>query len=167
MRVYNEILEERSRRTEVVKEWDLLHEDFRSFGGKSKAEREMEEALMPLAQVTPREPLTDFIHSLEREIQLKENIQTLLEWRRNGIATRDEGLLYNELKKLMNEEKLTQEQVDNWNKKPTPHPIIIAKSLLTFVGVLLNFSITRNKQKVKKAGTIIKISELPKTPLYG
>ena len=116
LRTYNEILEGRHERTQFAKDWDLLDEDFRSFGGRTKQEREMEEALMPLAQVVPRGPLTEFVHSLEKENQLRENIQTLLEWRRNGIATRDEGVMYNELKKLMNEDKLTSAQVDKWNK---------------------------------------------------
>lgn len=117
LRVYNEILEERHNRTQFAIEWDLFDEDFRSFGGKTKSEREMEEALMPLAQVVPRKPLTEFIQSVERESQLRESILTLIKWRKNGIATRDEGLMFNELEKLMNEEKLTPAQVEAWNKK--------------------------------------------------
>ena len=116
LRVYNEILEERHTRTQFAKDWDLLDEDFKSFGGRTKSEREMEEALMPLAQVVPRDNLTEFVHSIEKEMQLRENIQTLLEWRQNGIATRDEGMMYNELKKLMKEDKLTPAQVEKWNK---------------------------------------------------
>ena len=117
LRVYNEILEERHKRTEFALEWDLLEHDFKGFGGKTKIEKEIEESLMPLAQVVPREPLTSFIHSLHKESRLKENIDMLIKWRKNGIVTRDEGILFNNLEALMNEEKLTPSAVEKWNKE--------------------------------------------------
>ena len=113
---YNEILEERYKRIQLAKEWDLLDEELRPFGGKSKAEKDIEESLLSLAQIINRDELTEFILLLEKEQQIRNDLDTLLEWRHNGIATREEGIMFNELKRLMSEEKLTLAQIDKWNK---------------------------------------------------
>ena len=116
LRVYNEILEERHLRTQFAIEWDLLDHDFKGFGGQSAAEREVEDSLLPLAQVVPREPLTNFVHSVQKEMRLKDTIEMLMKWRKNGIVTRDEGRMFDNLEKLMNDEKLAPAAVEKWNK---------------------------------------------------
>jgi transcriptional adapter 2-alpha len=117
LRAYNEKLEERQIRTNFAMEWDLLEQEFRSFGSRSKTEREMEESLMPLAQVVPRDILTKLIESVFGEMRLQEQIETLKKWRKNGIVTRDEGLLFNELEKLMKEDKLSPSAIEKWNRE--------------------------------------------------
>jgi transcriptional adapter 2-alpha len=117
LRAYNEKLEERQIRTNFAIEWDLLDHEFRSFGSRSKSEREMEESLMPLAQVVPRDVLTNLIHAIFGEMRLQEQIETYKKWRRNGIVTRDEGLLFNELEKLMREDKLSPSAIEKWNRE--------------------------------------------------
>jgi transcriptional adapter 2-alpha len=116
LRAYNEKLEERYKRTHFAVEWDILDHDFRSFGGRSKREREIEETLLPLAQVVSRETRTKFVHALQSETRLKEEIEVYKKWRRNGIVNRDEGMLFNQLEGLMNDEKLTAAAVEKWNR---------------------------------------------------
>ena len=116
LRAYNEKLEERHIRTKFAVEWNLLEKEFRSFGGRTKGEKEMEEALMPLAQIVPREKLTNLISSLQNEMRLKEQIEMYKKWRRNGIVTRDEGVLFNQLESLMSEDKLSASAVEKWNR---------------------------------------------------
>jgi transcriptional adapter 2-alpha len=116
LRSYNEKLEERHIRTRFALDWELLDHEFRSFGSRSKSEREMEEALMPLAQVVPRETLTHLIYALQNEMRLKEQIEQSKRWRRNGIVTRDEGILFSQLESLMNEDKLSAAAVEKWNR---------------------------------------------------
>lgn len=116
LRIYNEQLEERHIRTHFAIDYGMLQHEFRSFGGRTKSEREMEEAMMPLAQIASREELTNFIHSLENQMRIESQIETLKKWRKNGIVTRDEGVLFNHLQDLLNEEKLTQDKVEKWNR---------------------------------------------------
>ena len=116
LRAYNEKLEERHIRTKFAVDWNLLEKEFRSFGGRTKSEKEMEEALMPLAQIVPREKLTSLITSLQSEMRLKEQIEMYKKWRRNGIVTRDEGVLFNQLESLMSEDKLSASAVEKWNR---------------------------------------------------
>jgi transcriptional adapter 2-alpha len=116
LRAYNEKLEERYKRTTFAVEWDLLDHDFRSFGGRTKSEREIEENLLPLAQVVPRDTLTKFVHALQNEMRLKDEIELYKKWRRNGIVNRDEGILFNQLEGLMSDEKLSPGAVEKWNR---------------------------------------------------
>jgi transcriptional adapter 2-alpha len=116
LRAYNEKVAERQFRSEFAKDWDLLDHEIRSFGGRSKGEREMEESLMPLAQVVPRDVLTRLIQSLHAEMRLKDKIETYKKWRRNGIVTHDEGLLFNQLEELLAEDKLSASAVEKWNR---------------------------------------------------
>jgi transcriptional adapter 2-alpha len=116
LRSYNEKLEERHKRTHFAVEWGLLDHDFRTFGGRTKSEREIEENLLPLAQVVPRETLTSFVHALQREMRLKDEIEVYKKWRRNGIVNRDEGVLFNQLEGLMSDERLSAAAVEKWNR---------------------------------------------------
>jgi transcriptional adapter 2-alpha len=116
LRSYNEKLEERHKRTHFAVDWGLLDHDFRTFGGRTKSEREIEDNLLPLAQVVPRETLTSFVHALQREMRLKDEIDVYKKWRRNGIVNRDEGVLFNQLEGLMNDEKLSAAAVEKWNR---------------------------------------------------
>lgn len=117
LRTYNEKLEERDKRTRFAVNWNLLDErDVCSFGGKTKSEKEMEQTLLPLAQIMPKAEFTTFIHSLQKEMRLNEKVETFKEWRKNGIVTCDEGMLYNQLKALRAEDKLSASAVDKWNR---------------------------------------------------
>jgi transcriptional adapter 2-alpha len=116
LRAYNGRIGERELRTKFAVDWDLLSHEFRSFGGRSGTECEMEEALMPLAQIVPRDALTGFVHALQSELRLKEMIETYKKWHRSGIATHDEGLLFNQLQALIAEERLTPSVVEKWNR---------------------------------------------------
>ncbi|KAH0799577.1 Myb-like DNA-binding domain containing protein [Histomonas meleagridis] len=117
LRVYNEQLEERHLRTQFAEDYDLLDHDFRSFGGKTKQEREIEEQLLPLAQVLPKNELVSFIESYEEEMRLREQLETLKNWRMNGVSTHGEGALFNQLDALVREDRLSVSAVDKWNRE--------------------------------------------------
>ena len=116
LRIYNEQLEDRHIRTQFAIDYGMLQHEFRSFGGRTKAEREMEETMMPLAQIVSRDVLTKFIHSVENQMRLENQVDTYIKWRKNGIVTRDEGILFNHLQDLLNEDKLSQDKVEKWNR---------------------------------------------------
>jgi transcriptional adapter 2-alpha len=121
LRAYNEKLEERHIRTHFAVEWDLLEHEFRSFGGRLKSERDLEDALLPLAQVVPREVLTRFVHAVQGEMKLREEIETCKKWRRNGIVNRDEGVYFNQLESLITEDKLSPSAIEKWNRDVAAH----------------------------------------------
>jgi transcriptional adapter 2-alpha len=116
LRAYDGRIKERELRTHFAIEWDLLSHEFRSFGGRNGVECEMEEALMPLAQIVPRDALIGFVNSLQNEMRLKEMIEMYKKWHMNGIATHDEGLLFNQLQALVAEERLTPSVMEKWNR---------------------------------------------------
>lgn len=116
LRIYNEQLEERHIKTHFAMEWGILDAEFRSFGGKTKQEREMEEMVMPLAQVLSHDELTNFVKSVENEMRVGNQIETYKKWRKNGIVSRDEGNLFNTLESLSNEDKLSAAAVEKWNR---------------------------------------------------
>jgi transcriptional adapter 2-alpha len=121
LRAYNDKLDERDIRTRFAVEWDLLDHEFRSFGGRNRREREMEEALLPLAQVVPRETLTNFVHVVESEMRLKEEIETYKKWRRHGIVNRDEGMFFSQLESLMSDDRVSPMAIDKWNRDLANH----------------------------------------------
>ena len=116
LRIYNEQLEERHIRTTFAIDYGMLDQEFKSFGGQTKAEKDMEEAMMPLAQIAPREVLTNFIQSYEAQMRLEETIETYKKWRKNGIVTKDEGKLFNQYQSLLSEDRLTASAVEKWNR---------------------------------------------------
>ena len=116
LRIYNDKLEDRHRHTKVAIEYDILEHEFRSFGAQNKEEKEIEEAVMPLAQVLDRKTLTHFVKMTEKELHLKKDMEMLQSWRQNGIVTRDEGLFFKQLENIISEDKLTPVAVDKWNR---------------------------------------------------
>jgi transcriptional adapter 2-alpha len=84
-------------------------------------EREMEEALLPLAQVVSRETLTQFVHVVESEMRLKEEIETYKKWRRHGIVNRDEGVFFSQLESLMSDDRVSPMAIEKWNRDLASH----------------------------------------------
>lgn len=119
LRVYNEKLGERTIRTQFAVEWDLLDKEFKSFGGRTKQERDMEDALMPIAQIIGKDDMLSVIGSFQDEMRLKEQIEMYRKWRQNGIGTRDEGFLFNQLESLVGEDKLSASAIEKWNRDVT------------------------------------------------
>jgi transcriptional adapter 2-alpha len=115
MNDYNDHLLERKFRTSFALEWGLLDREVPDLGGETPEEREMEQHLMPLAQVLPRQQLLEFAQVLKAEMRAHADLQMLAAWKRNGIATHDEGFLFNRLKALIAQTTLTEEQVEEWN----------------------------------------------------
>ncbi|KAH0795201.1 Myb-like DNA-binding domain containing protein [Histomonas meleagridis] len=117
LRIYNEQLEERHFRIDFAIDYGMLDKEFKTFGAETKTEKEMEETLIPLAQILPRDVLENFIRSCEKEVRLKEQIKNYRKWRQNGIITRDEGLLFDKLEQLLEKDKLQQSAIDQWNQE--------------------------------------------------
>jgi transcriptional adapter 2-alpha len=115
MNEYNEHLAERRFRTNFALEWGLLDHEVTDFGGQTPEEREMEQQLMPLAQVLPRPQLIEFARVLEGEMRSHADLQMLTTWKRNGIATHDEGFLFNQLQGLLATPIISEDQVEEWN----------------------------------------------------
>lgn len=118
LKTYNISIEERRYRTEFVVNWDLLDRDFRSFGyATNKSEAELEESLLPLGQIVPKVDLENFVSAITNEKRTIEEVENLVKWIKNGIITRDEGILFNNLEKLINEERLSSFSVERWNRE--------------------------------------------------
>lgn len=117
LKIYNISIEERRYRTEFVVNWDLLDRDFRSFGyASNKSEIELEESLLPLGQLVPKSDLENLVSSITNEKRIIEEVENLVKWIKNGIITRDEGVLFNNLEKLIKEERLSSYSVERWNR---------------------------------------------------
>jgi transcriptional adapter 2-alpha len=114
---YNEVLVERQTRQRFALDWGLLDREVKDFGGETTEEIEMEQVFMPLAQIIPRPVLLEFINELRAEMRSQADLNILANWKRNGIATHDEGFLFNQLQALISSATLTEAQVEEWNQK--------------------------------------------------
>ena len=116
LRQYNEVVEERVYRLDFAKEYNLLEEEFRGFGPQTRENKQLEEKLLPLSQVISKNELREFILAIEKENQIKKNLNMLQNWWDHGVMTRDEGVLYNNLEELNREDRLTPSSIEKWNK---------------------------------------------------
>lgn len=117
LRTYNELLAERHRRIDFALEYGMLDGEVRGFRGASEVERKFEERMLPFAQVVPRDALVDFLQTYDNEVRVKEKIMNFRKWTENGIATVDEGALFEKLEALLKKEKITQADVNDWNSE--------------------------------------------------
>lgn len=117
LRTYNEQLEARHIRTHFAMDYGMLDQEVKSFGGRTKAEKEVEETLLPLTQITSCKNFTTMIHTIQKEMRLKNEVDLRIKWRQNGIVSPDEGLIFNDLQNLLNEDKLTPSEVEKWNRR--------------------------------------------------
>ena len=116
MNEYNETLVDRKFRQKFGYEWGLFDREVKDLGGQTEEERAMDQALMPMAQVVPKAMLLDFASALRDEMRSVADLNMLASWKRNGIATLDEGFLFNKLQELLKSPgPLTEEQVEDWN----------------------------------------------------
>lgn len=114
---YNKNLQERKVRKDIALQYGLIDKNVSDFGGKSKEEKEIEHELMPLAQGLEKTEILNLVRAIEDEIELKNKIKELKKWLENGIYTYEEGKMFNNFVELMNKHDLTQEDVDEWNRK--------------------------------------------------
>lgn len=116
MQVYNNtILADRRYRHRICDEWGLRDREVTDLGGQTPEEQAIDRELMPMAQVVSKEMLLDFANTLHTEERSQADLNMLAKWKRNGIATHDEGFLFNKLEKIARSESITEEQVDEWN----------------------------------------------------
>lgn len=116
MNEYNETLVDRKFRQKFGYDWGLFEREVQDLGGQTPEERAVDQTLMPMAQVVPRPVLLDFASALRDEMRSAADLNMLATWKRNGIATLDEGFLFNKLQSLINaKEPLTEQQVEEWN----------------------------------------------------
>lgn len=119
LKAYNSHIQERIHRKKIVFQWGLDQKDVTDLGGETPAEREFERSIMPMAQCVSKQFILDLTRDVEEVMRSQKDMQMLLEWRKNGIATIDEGFLYNRLMTLLNTKNLTEEEVEAWNKDIT------------------------------------------------
>lgn len=116
MQVYNRtILADRRYRHRKCEEWGLRDREVTDLGGETPEEQAIDRELMPMAQVVPKAVLLDFASTLHDEERSQADLNMLAKWKRNGIATHDEGFFFNKLEKLARSESITEEQVEEWN----------------------------------------------------
>ena len=119
LKAYNNHIIERKRRRNFVQEWGLIDKEVKDFGGETPEEKEMEKQMMPLAQVAPKNDILDLVHALEDQMRLKADLTKLITWRKNGIATHDEGFLFDRLNELLSQKSITEQEVEEWNSDIT------------------------------------------------
>jgi transcriptional adapter 2-alpha len=117
MAEYNETLKEREDRRNFALKWGLLDQEVKDFGGQTQEEQEMERELMPMAQALDKSLIMELARSIEAEMRSQADLNLLTSWKRNGIATHDEGFLFERFMELFNSNMLTESQVREWNRE--------------------------------------------------
>lgn len=117
LRTYSDIIEAREERIKFALDYNLLDEEFKGFGQQTRENKQIEEQLLPLAQILDKDYLREFAIAIEKEMALKRNLNMLHSWWENGVVTRDEGLMFNQLEQLSKDDKLTPTAVEKWNRE--------------------------------------------------
>ena len=112
---YNVHLRERHRRTEIALEWGLLDRQVNSLGGTTPEEIQIEQQMLPMAQAIPKKEIINLAEAMHEEQRLQRETNMLINWRKNGIMTLDEGYLFNKLQALLQQKHVSDNDVQEWN----------------------------------------------------
>lgn len=113
--VYNSQLEERRLRTKVVEDWNIHYNQFKSLGGTTQAEKEIDSKILTLSSYLGKKKvklLAKQIHQLRRDIETIENRQ---KWQANGVKTHHEGFLFTSLENLIRNDTIPDSEANRWN----------------------------------------------------
>ncbi|OHT10426.1 Myb-like DNA-binding domain containing protein [Tritrichomonas foetus] len=116
LELYNSQIRERKIRTKVVEEWKIQYKKFKTLGGSTSKEREIDQKIITLAQFIGKkkaETLADSLHRLSRNEGIIEMRQ---QWQRNGVQTLHEGFLFNKLEAMVKDNKVQDSEISKWNK---------------------------------------------------
>ncbi len=116
--MYNSKLDERERRKRMVERYGLLevHKNKQIDKRRPKAERDIHDRMRVFARFLQKKEYDTFVNNLIREMQLRQNIEKLREYRENGIRTLHEGRIY-DLEKV----KRDQEAKVRKHRASTPY----------------------------------------------
>jgi len=116
--MYNCKLDERERRKRMVERYGLLevHKNKQIEKRRPKAERDIHDRMRVFARFLKKKEYDTFVNNLIREMQLRQNIEKLREYRENGIRTLQEGRIY-DLEKI----KRDQEAKVRKHRASTPY----------------------------------------------
>ncbi|KAK0703223.1 hypothetical protein B0T26DRAFT_864029 [Lasiosphaeria miniovina] len=112
MDIYNSRLTQRAERNKVIFRHNLLDysENIKRDEKRPKEERDLLNKAKPFAQILNRNDYKQFCQGLVDELELREAISHLQEWRTNGITDLESGVKYEREKALRNKRKYEQEK---------------------------------------------------------
>ena len=123
---YNEQLDERIRRTQIIEDWDLQHLeksqsetsgiDSRFLGGTTETEKQIDSLLLPFSQYFSKEKLQTVARALHNLESIKNSFEKRIDWIQKGIKTPDEGELYDKLSQLIVRQTIPAENMIKWNQ---------------------------------------------------
>ena len=126
LQCYNQQVNERERRTEIIEDWDIQHLektadkddsmiDSRFLGGESSSEKQIDSLLLPFSQYFSKERLKAVARALHNLDSIKNSFEKRIEWISKGIKAPDEGELYDQLSQLIVRGTIPPENMVRWN----------------------------------------------------
>lgn len=113
---YNSILNQRTFRTRVIEDWGIQDLQFKSLGGTTPRQKDVDQKLMTLAPYIGKEITIDLANKLHEMDQAVQQINKLQRWQENGIKTRAEGELFTKLQGFTKDWRVIESDVGKWNK---------------------------------------------------
>ena len=106
---------DRRRRTKVIEDAGLQYNPTRTLGGKTPAEREIDNKVQTLAPYIGFNKALEIANTIHEYARLCERIRLREWWQKNGVRSHPEGFLFQKLEALIKENKLPKTHIDEWN----------------------------------------------------
>ncbi|OHT05507.1 Myb-like DNA-binding domain containing protein [Tritrichomonas foetus] len=113
---FNDQIVERKLRTKVVEEWDLQYAPNFSLGSNTPTEKEIENKVIPFAPYLGKSTTISMLDAIWNYNRQCERIGKLMFWQKNGVKSYYEGFIFQKLGSLIKENKIPQQNVEEWNK---------------------------------------------------
>ncbi|EAX99511.1 Myb-like DNA-binding domain containing protein [Trichomonas vaginalis G3] len=125
---YNIQLRERHARIKVIEDWDVHHLEQRGssksdndletrlLGGTTREQKEIDSKLLPLMQYMKKEDILRIAQDTHELLQLSDQIERCQKWQEYGVHSTAEGLLFDTLESCHHEGKMTNGDVETWNR---------------------------------------------------
>lgn len=118
---YNFVIQERRLRTKTVEDWEVHDLKFKSLGGQTAREKDINQKILTLAPFIGKEntmKLSSLRHQIISDTEMIENMQV---WQENGITSEKEGILFSKLQLMLKDGRVPESEVGKWNKTITDY----------------------------------------------
>ena len=113
---FNDQLLERKLRTNVVIEWNLQYEPNINLGCNTPVEKEIQKDVLTFAPYFGKDETISILNSVRDYNRQCERLRRLMFWQKNGVRNKFEGFLFQKLGSLIHENKISNSNVEEWNK---------------------------------------------------
>lgn len=133
---FNDQLSQRRIRTTVVEDWNVQYEPDLQFGSKTPTEKEIDQKILPFSPYLKKEATLHIIDTIKNYNRNCERLSKLIFWHKQGITNYDEGYLFNKMAAMVEQNKIPQSNVAEWNKGVDEHERMVKKAVSSDSNIL-------------------------------